>query len=73
MNILCELPEDDVKVLLTKRETLDNVSAVYHPISGAAMLYSDDPLAKNPQTTLRYKIDDKDGHMKILIKLLTLG
>ena len=73
MNILCELPEDEVKVLLTKWETLYNVSAVFHPISGAAMLYSDDPLAKNPQTMLRYQIDGKDNHMKILIKLLTLG
>ena len=33
------------------------------------MLYSDDPLAQNPQTMLRYQIDAKDGHMKILIKL----
>ena len=73
LKFLLGLPEKEVKVLLSKRESLYNVPAVFHPISGATMLYSNAPYAENHQNGFREQIDAKDGHFKILIKLLSLG
>ena len=73
LSILHDLSENEIKVLLTKRETLYNVPAVFHPINGASMLFSDDPMNQEKREMYRQQLDARDGHLRILIKLLTLG
>ena len=67
LGFLHGLSENEVKRLLSKRESLLNMSAEFHVIEGATVLYS------NGHNYLRQNLDFKDGHMKILIKLLSLG
>ena len=73
LELLHDLSEDEVKVLLSKRETLYNVPAVFHTISGASILFSDETFTQHKRSMYRKQIDAKDGHLKILIKLLSLG
>ena len=70
---LSDLSEEGVKILLSKRETMYNVPAVFHVIRGAGDLFSEDPILQDHQDFLRQNLEVKDGHMKILIKLLSLG
>ena len=70
---LSDLSEEGVKILLSKRETMYNVPAVFHVIRGAGDLFSEDPILQDQQDFLRQNLEVKDGHMKILIKLLSLG
>ena len=50
--------DEELKVMIAKRETLQNTSAIFHVVSGAR----------------KHGLKDKGhGHMRILIKLLTLG
>ena len=74
--------DDDVKFLLSKRETLCNVSAVFHVIRGAYELWTEHQSQNLKdfnssrscyRNELRQHLDVKDGHMKVLIKLLRLG
>ena len=68
LGFLRGLSANEVKVLLSKRESLHNRSAVSHVILGAQSQ------ATNDEFLLQwYRQKTKDGHMKILIKLLTLG
>ena len=73
LNLLRGLSHDEVQRLVSKRESLFNVPAVIHVIMGAAHLYSEHPGLLETGTQLRRHLDVKDGHMKILIKLLILG
>ena len=62
MDLLSDLSDDDVKVLLSNSETL------FHLIQGASVLSSD-----HSWIFARHVPHLKNGHMKILIKLLSLG
>ena len=59
--------EDDLKKMLTKRESLYNVSAIFHVVIGARN--------QHPFLIAQSKCtpNDKNEHMKILLKLLSLG
>ena len=65
--------EDEIKELISKRETLMNQSAIFHVILGARIFYSDHPSVLGMQMYQKLLLDVKNDHMKILIKLLTLG
>jgi len=75
LGFLRGLSEDEVKVLLSKRESMYNVSAIFHVVKGALSLTSDidHPIQQVSQNFLRKHLDVKDGHLRILIKLLSLG
>ena len=72
LGFLRGLSEEEVKVQVSKRESLYNRSAVFHVIEGASFesLTSSDP---NFLWWHRQHFKDGHSHMKILIKLLTLG
>ena len=79
LSYLRGLSDKEVEVLLSKRESDLNVSALYHVVIGAIDLLSKDPRNQQEQNRLRqrlmsiHQMEVKDGHMKILIKLLSLG
>ena len=73
LEFLQGLSEKEVKRLISKRESLLNVSAVFHVISGAHRLYSDHPDLLGYQYFCSRNEDVKYDHMKILIKLVSLG
>ena len=73
LGFLDGLSEEEVKRLLSKRESLLNISAVFHVIEGATVWNSVHPKLQDYQNYLRQNLDVKDGHMKILVKLLSLG
>ena len=65
--------DTELKKMLGKRETLLNMSAIFHVITGARV-FGKGSLAS--ETTLRQAketLNVKNEHMKILIKLLILG
>ena len=64
---------NEVKRMLAKRETLANVSAIFHVIIGARILNSSDPMSLGAQAQAKQFLNVKNEHMKILIKLLSLG
>ena len=59
----------DVRKLIEKRETLYNISAIFLVIIGARSLTNPDPQFDS----MRYVVKNKEGHTKILLKLLELG
>ena len=59
----------DVRKLIEKRETLYNISAIFLVIIGARSLTNPDPQFDS----MRYAVNNKEGHTKILVKLLELG
>ena len=59
----------DVRKLIEKRETLYNISAVFLVIIGARSLTNSDPQFDS----MRCVVENKEGHTKILVKLLELG
>ena len=71
LEFLQGLSEKEVKRLISKRESLLNVSAVFHVISGAHRLYSDHPDLLGYQYFCSRNDDVKYDHMKIMIKLIS--
>ena len=67
--LLGGLSKSQADKLLEKRESLLNVSAVFHVIIGARCLYGDNSLFD----LIRERIENKKGHIKILSKLLEMG
>ena len=61
----------NVKLLLSMRESLFNITAVFHVVHGARKLYSEDGGVFR-KISGKHDIEN-DGHMKILEKLLSLG
>ena len=59
----------DVRKLIEKRETLYNISATFLVIIGARFLTNPDPQFDS----IRSVVNNKEGHIKILVKLLDLG
>ena len=59
----------DVRKLIEKRETLYNISAIFLVIIGARSLTNPDPQFDS----MRYVVNNKEGHTKILVRLLELG
>jgi len=59
--------EDDLQKMLTKRESLYNVSAIFHVVIGARNQH---PLIIEQS---KYTLNIKNEHMKILLKMLSLG
>ena len=66
---LGKLSVSQASKILEKRESLLNVSAVFHVIIGARCLYGDNALF----ASVREKIENKNGHILILSKLLEMG
>jgi len=60
--------EGEVTKMISKRETLSNVSAIFHVIIGAKLLGMD-----RQSFLARPFLDLEMEHLKILVKLLTLG
>lgn len=75
LGFLHGLSEDEVKILVSKRESLYNISAIFHVVRGALNLTSDldHPVQQVCQNALRNQLVVKDGYMKIFVKLLCLG
>jgi len=75
LRLLRDKTDDEIKLLLGKRESLMNMSAVFHVVMGANLLYSEHPASAIQRWKERTKfyLDVKTDHMKILIKLLSLG
>ena len=69
IKLLGKLSVSQASKLLEKRESLLNVSAVFHVIIGARCLYGDNALF----ASMREKIENKNGHILILSKLLEMG
>jgi len=65
--------EEELKKMISRRETLCNVSAIFHVIKGARTLGCKDPSFLSVQEMSRKHLNVKMEHMKILIKLLSLG
>jgi len=65
--------EVEVAKMISKRETLVNVSAIFHVIIGARTLGCADSSFLPGQEMARKFMDIKMEHMKILVKLLSVG
>jgi len=65
--------EMEIKNLVSRRETLCNISAIFFVINGARTLFSDHPQFARDQMLARKNLNVKNEHMKVLVKLLTLG
>ena len=61
----------NVKLLLSMRESLFNITAVFHVVHGARKLYSEDGGVFR-KISGKHNVEN-DGHVKILDKLLSLG
>ena len=72
-NSLRHLSDQDTQKLLSKRESLLNVSSLFHVIIGARTLYSDHPSIRMAQQLCNECLDVKTDHLKILYKLLSLN
>ena len=73
MSFLANKTDEEIEMLLRKRETLLNVSSLFHVIIGARTLNSDHPSIQTAQRMCKVYLDVKADHMKIFIKLLSLG
>ena len=62
----------EIQKMISKRETLLNVSAIFHVIIGSRLLSSKDPRFSYLQEIHRKNLRCKNEHMKIFIKLLSL-
>ena len=69
IKLLGKLSVSQASKILEKRESLLNVSAVFHVIIGARCLHGDNALF----ASVREKIENKNGHILILSKLLEMG
>ena len=63
----------EIQELLSKRETMLNVSAIFHVVIGARSLAVENEMFHQVQKMSKGIMNVKNEHMKILIKLLTLG
>jgi len=73
MGFIQEVKEDEVSQLLEVRESLLNVSAVFHVIIGARTLCGKNPLFRDIQLAASRMMEVKNEHQQILTKLLELG
>jgi len=65
--------KQEVTHLMEVRESLLNVSAVFHVIIGARTLCGHNPLFRGVQQAARRRMEVKNEHQKILTKLIELG
>ena len=71
---MIENKEDiEIKRMLAKRETMLNVSAIFHVVIGARTLAVENERFQEVQKMSKETMNVKNEHMKILIKLLILG
>ena len=73
LGFLHGLSEEEIKVLVSKRESLLNVPALFHVILGAREAYCSKGDYFRMYLEQVFSLELKDGHMNILIKLLSLG
>merc|ERR1719427_1150088 len=73
MQFLEGLGRQEIRNMLEVRESLLNVSAVFHVIIGARTLCGKNPLFRDIQLAAHRIMDVKNEHQKILTKLLELG
>ena len=73
MSFIDMVKEEEVSKLLEARETLLNVSAVFHVIIGARTLCGKNPLFRDIQLAASRMMEVKNEHQQILTKLLELG
>ena len=65
--------EAEIKRMIAKRETLMNVSAIFHVIVGARTFAESHPKLEEIQKLCRRHLNVRNEHLKILEKLLSLG
>ena len=73
MKMLEGKSDAEIKRMIAKRETLMNVSALFHVIVGARTLAESHPKLEEVQKLSRRHLNVKNDHLKILEKLLSLG
>jgi len=73
MTMLQNKDDDEVKKMLSKRESMLNVNAIFHVIIGARTMYTDLTNFKEMQTLARKVLNVKKDHVKVLSKLISLG
>merc|ERR1719193_669414 len=73
MQFMEGLGKQETKNMLEVRESLLNVSAVFHVIIGARTLCGKNPLFRDIQLAAHRIMEVKNEHQKILTKLLELG
>ena len=69
LNMIQNKSDEEIKKMFAKRETLTNVSAIFHVIIGARVMHSYDPIFVAHQNQARQTLNVKNEHIKILIKL----
>ena len=65
--------DTEIEIYLSKRETMLNVSAIFHVVIGARSLAVEHERFQEVQKMSKETMNVKNEHMKILIKLLSLG
>jgi len=73
MQVIEGLKKPEIRNMLEVRESLLNVSAVFHVIIGARTLCGKNPLFRDIQLAAHRMMEIKNEHQKILSKLLELG
>ena len=73
MGFIDKVEKDEIQQLLEVRESLLNVSAIFHVIIGARTLCGKNPLFRDIQIVATRTMDVKNEHQKILTLLLGLG
>merc|ERR1719318_23018 len=73
MQFMDKVETHEINNLLEVRESLLNVSAVFHVIIGARTLCGKNPLFRDIQIAAARMMEVKNQHQKILSKLLELG
>ena len=74
---VCELlagkTEEEVGLLLNTRESLKRMGPLHHAVAGAVALCVDNPDTKSYRQEVAAVMPFKNGHLKIVLKLITLG
>jgi len=73
MQFMEKLEKHEISNLLEVRESLLNVSALFHVINGARTLCGNNPLYRETKIAAARMMEVKNEHQKILTKLLELG
>jgi len=73
MEFIDKQEKEKMGMLLEMRESLMNVSAVFHVIHGARTLYATNPVFRSKQIAAHRNMKIKNEHQKILDKLIELG
>ena len=73
MGFINKVKKEEVSKLLEARETLLNLSGVFHVIVGARTLREDNARVRDVQVAARMMMEVKNDHEKILAKLIELG